>query len=274
MSSLEIPHRRRERVRLRGKPVTTPLRSLSSESATFMNACFHERKLIENNRHHVTERRQRQNNARGTPGCGSRGVGDAPAWLIDTDRQATLSRWHERREDDTPQRAEMPFTRLEAGLTALARRGAAYCFIDTPPTISDQSASVLHLADLVLIPGRPSPADLWAVAQTVTLARQAGKTFLFVITQAKPNATITAQTVAALSEHGRVARSFVADRVPYAVAVTGGRTAPELAPSGPAAAEVAALWREVKSCFPEKMKAVFPEKVKAPVARTRSLVHG
>ncbi len=51
-------------------------------------------------------------------------VGDAPAWLIDTDRQATLSRWHERREDETPQRAEVPFTRLEAGLTALAGRGA------------------------------------------------------------------------------------------------------------------------------------------------------
>ncbi len=201
-------------------------------------------------------------------------VGDAPAWLIDTDKQATLSRWHERREDETPQRAEVPFTRLEAGLTALAGRGAAYCFIDTPPTISDQSAAVLNLADLVLIPVRPSPADLWAVAHTVALARDAGKTFLFVITQAKPNATITAQTIAALSEHGRVAQSFIADRVPYAVAMTGGRTAPELSPSGPAAAELAALWRDVKSCFPETVKAGFPEKMKAPAARARSLVHG
>ena len=84
----------------------------------------------------------------------------------------------------------------------------------------------------MLIPVRPSPADLWAVAHTVTLARDAGKTFLFVITQAKPNATITAQTIAALSEHGRVAQSFIADRVPYAVAMTGGRTAPELSQAG------------------------------------------
>ncbi|MBV9595384.1 MAG: ParA family protein, partial [Chloroflexi bacterium] len=162
-------------------------------------------------------------------------VGDAPAWLIDTDRQATLSRWHERREDETPQRAEVPFSRLETGLAALARRGAAYCFVDTPPTISDQSASVLSLADLVLIPVRPSPADLWAVAQTVTLVREAHKPFVFVITQAKPNATITAQTIAALSEHGRVAPSFIADRVQYAVAMTGGRTAPELVANGPSA---------------------------------------
>ena len=201
-------------------------------------------------------------------------VGDAPSWLIDTDRQATLSRWHERRDDNTPQRAEVPFSRLEAGLSALGRRGAAYCFIDTPPTISEQSTAVLDLADLVLIPVRPSPADLWAVAQTVALAREAGKTFLFVITQAKPNATITAQTIAALSEHGRVARSFIADRVPYAVAMTGGRTAPELAPSGPAAAELASLWCDVKSCFPENIKTLFPEKMNASSHGARKMARG
>src|SRR5271167_597559 len=104
-------------------------------------------------------------------------VGDAPAWLIDTDKQATLSLWHERREHDTPQRAEVSFGRLAAGLTSLA--------------------------DRVLIPVRPSPADLWAVSETVALVKDAGKPFLFVITQAKAQASITAQTIAALSEHGR-----------------------------------------------------------------------
>lgn len=182
-------------------------------------------------------------------------VGDAPAWLIDTDKQATLSLWHERRDEDTPQRAEMPFTRISDGLANLAARGAAYCFIDTPPTISEQSAAVVSLADLVLIPVRPSPADLWAVAQTVALAKETHKPFLFVIIQAKPNATITAQTIAALSEHGRVAQAFIADRISYAVAMTGGRTAPELSPKGPAAAELAALWCDVKSCFQQSMKS-------------------
>lgn len=180
--------------------------------------------------------------------------GDAPAWMIDTDKQGTLSRWHERREDDTPQRAEMPFAGIREGLAALAKRGAAYCFIDTPPTISEQTVNVLALADLVLIPVRPSPADLWAVSQTVELAKTANKPFLFVITQAKSNANITAQTIAALSAHGRVAQAFLADRIPYAVAMTGGRTAPELSPNGPAADELAALWADVKSCFHENVK--------------------
>jgi chromosome partitioning protein len=181
-------------------------------------------------------------------------TGDAPAWLIDTDKQGTLSLWHERREADTPQRADVPFARLAGGLEALASRGAAYCFIDTAPTISEQSASLVRLADLVLIPVRPSPADLWAVSETVTLVKEAGKPFLFVITQAKPQATITAQAIAALSQHGRVAQSFIADRVPYAMAMTGGRTAPELSAKSPPAQEIAALWLDVKSCFHEKMK--------------------
>ena len=181
-------------------------------------------------------------------------AGDAPAWLIDTDKQGTLSLWHERRETDTPQRADVPFARLADGLKVLRGQGAAYCFIDTPPTISDQNSAILGLADLVLIPVRPSPADLWAVSETVTLVKDAGKLFLFVITQAKAQASITAQTIAALSEHGRVAPSFIADRVPYAMAMTNGRTAPELAPKGAPALEVAALWLDVKSCFQEKMK--------------------
>lgn len=180
--------------------------------------------------------------------------GDGPAWLIDTDKQATLSLWHQRREDETPQRLEVPFLRLAAGLTTLDAQGAAYCFIDTAPTISEQSATVLDLADLVLIPVRPSPADLWAVSETVELVKEAGKPFLFVITQAKAQATITAQAVAALSQHGRVAQAFIADRVPYAVAMTGGRTAPEIASRSPAADEITALWDDLKSCFHEKMK--------------------
>ena len=181
--------------------------------------------------------------------------GEGPAWLVDTDKQATLTRWHERREDETPQRLDAPFSRLAEGLGKLNKQGAAFCLIDTAPTISEQSTTVLHLADLVLIPVRPSPADLWAVSETVELVKQARRPFLFVITQAKPQANITAQAIAALSQHGRVAQSFIADRVSYAVAMTGGRTAPEVAAHSPAALEIEALWEEVKECFHEKLKS-------------------
>ena len=178
-----------------------------------------------------------------------------PAWLIDTDKQGTLSLWHDRREAEFPQRVDLPFSRLADGLKTIAERGAAYCFVDTAPTISEQNTSLLRLADLVLIPVRPSPADLWAVSKTVKLVKEIGQPFLFVITQAKPQATITAQTIAALSEHGQVAQTFIADRVSYAVAMTGGKTAPELQPKGPAADEIKGLWQNILSCFHENMNS-------------------
>ena len=134
--------------------------------------------------------------------------GDAPAWVIDSDRQATLTRWHERREPETPQRGDVRVERLAAGLATLSAQGAAYCFIDTAPTLSDQTATLIDLADIVLIPVRPSPSDLWSVTDTVQLVKETGKPFLFIITQAKQQAIITAQAIAALSEHGRLARSF------------------------------------------------------------------
>lgn len=178
------------------------------------------------------------------------GAGDV--WLVDTDKQATLSQWHSRREAETPGKLDVPFALLPKGLQTLSAQNAAYCFIDTPPTISEQSKAVIELADLVLIPARASPADLWAIADTVEIVKQAGKPFLFVVTQAKPQATITAQAVAALSQHGRVAERFIADRVAYAAAMTGGRTAQEIAQKGLAADEIHALWLVIISCFNEK----------------------
>ncbi len=183
-------------------------------------------------------------------------AGDGPVWLIDTDKQGSLTRWHDRRQAETPQRAEIPFRELAKGLEAISvKHGGAVCFIDTAPAISEQSAGIIGLADLVLIPVQASPSDLWAVAETIELVREAGKPFRFVITRAKPQASITAQSVAALSHHGPVAQHFMADRVAYAVALAGGNTAPELQPRGSAATETTALWQELKSAFAETSKA-------------------
>ena len=105
----------------------------------------------------------------------------------------------------------------------------------------------------MLVPIRPSPSDLWAAAATVGLLKEAAIPFLFVLTQAKANASITAQAAAALSHHGPVAETFIADRVPYAVALTNGLTALEITPKGPAALETAGLWKNIKACLHANM---------------------
>lgn len=187
--------------------------------------------------------------------------GDGPVFIIDTDPQGTLSTWHEHREAEVPQRVEVPLAELASGLRLLKERKATYCFVDTAPTRTDQNAALFRLADLVLVPIRPSPSDLWAASATVEMLKAADIPFLFVLNQAKANASITAQAAAALSHHGAVAQTFIADRVPYAAAMTDGRTAIELATKGPAAIETAALWKNIKTCLHASMKT--SEKMKA-----------
>lgn len=182
-------------------------------------------------------------------------TGDGPVYLIDTDPQGTLSTWHENRTAENPHRVEIPLPELPTGLATLAQRGAALCFIDTAPNRGDENAGLFRQADLVLVPVRPSPSDLWAVAATVKLLKQIGTPFLFVVNQATLNANITAQAVAALSHHGPVAQTIIVNRVPYAAAMTDGHTAPELAAKGPAAVEIAALWANIKSCLHASMPA-------------------
>jgi chromosome partitioning protein len=182
-------------------------------------------------------------------------AGDGPVYLIDTDPQGTLSTWHETRTAETPHRVEVTLPGLQAALGAMAQKSAAFCFIDTAPNRGDENVELFRQADLVLVPVRPSPSDLWAVAATVKLLKEVGTPFLFVVNQATLNANITAQAVAALSHHGPVAQTIIVNRVPYAAAMTDGHTAPELAAKGPAANEIASLWNNIKSCLHANMQA-------------------
>jgi chromosome partitioning protein len=135
---------------------------------------------------------------------------------------------------------------LPAKLEALAGAGFAYAIVDTPPAITDAIRAVVALADLVVIPVKPSPHDLRAVGRTVEIVQAEGKDFCFVLTQAKGNALLTVQAVAALSAHGVVSPAVMHDRVDYAASMTDGRTVQETDPRGRSAAEMAQLWDFVK----------------------------
>jgi chromosome partitioning protein len=180
-------------------------------------------------------------------------AGDGPVYVIDTDPQGTLSTWHESRSAETPHRVEIALSELAGGLVTLEQRGATVCFMDTAPNRDESITAQFQLADLVLVPVRPSPSDLWAVSATVALLKRAGAPFLFVVNQATLNANITAQAIATLSHHGPVAETIIGSRVHYAAAMTDGHTAPELGSKGPAAQEIAALWKNIKACLHASM---------------------
>ncbi len=175
---------------------------------------------------------------------------EGPAYIIDTDPQGTLTKWHSLRDAEVPQRVEPPLSAIGQALGKLRARGASYCFVDTAPSREADVLSLLKLADLVIVPVQPSPSDIWSAAATFQLLKAESIPFVFVMMRTKPNAGITAQSVALLSKYGEVAPTFVADRTAYAAAMTDGRTAQELNVKGPAAHEIASLWKNIKALIP------------------------
>src|ERR1022692_1279582 len=132
-------------------------------------------------------------------------AGNGPVFLIDTDPQGTLTTCHEKRQAEAPQRVELPFDGIAEGLRQLRERNAAFCFIDTAPSRTDETAVLFDLADLVIVPIRPSPSDLWAASATVELLKREKVPFLFVLNQAKANAGITGQAAdRARANHQRI----------------------------------------------------------------------
>ena len=89
------------------------------------------------------------------------GVG--PVALIDTDPQGSLASWWNERVAETPLFAQVEIDRLADHLNALEVAGVKLTIIDTPPSVAGLIVKVLAVADLVIIPTRPSPHDLRAV---------------------------------------------------------------------------------------------------------------
>jgi chromosome partitioning protein len=182
-------------------------------------------------------------------------AGDGPAVLIDTDPQGSLSAWWNVRKAEAPKLAPVAIAELPEKLELLEGAGYGAAIIDTPPAITEAIGAVVVSADLVLIPTRPSPHDLRAVGSTLSLVQGASKPFVFAVTQAKPNARLTVQAMAALSEHGKVATAIIHDRVDYAASMIDGRTVQEIDPRGRSAQEMTELWKFLKAQMADSTKA-------------------
>ena len=177
-------------------------------------------------------------------------VGVGSVAMADMDPQGGLAAWFNARQAETPIFVDAS-KGLPAAVKACRAGGVDLLIIDTPPSVTDTISAVVKEADLVVVPVRPSPNDLRAVAGTVELVKRAKKPMAFVVTQTTPRARITAEAAIALSQHGTVAPSMLASRVDFATSMTDGRTAGELDPSSRSAAEVTALWQYLEARLKE-----------------------
>ncbi len=172
-------------------------------------------------------------------------AGHGPVVLIDIDPQGSLTDWWNERTDEEPAFAQTTVSRLAADLEILRQQGFKLAMIDTPPAITMAIQSVIQVAELIVVPTRPSPHDLRAVGATVDMCARAGKPLIFVVNAATPKARITAEATLALSQHGTVAPTIIHQRTDFAVSMIDGRTVMELDSKSKSAAEIEALWTYV-----------------------------
>jgi chromosome partitioning protein len=166
------------------------------------------------------------------------------------DPQGTLRGWWNRRtegqqSDPNPALAAPSPSQLAAALDQLRDTGVDLCIIDTPPSVHPFLASVMKLADLILLPTRPTTDDLDALPAILDMAEDAGRPFAFVVTQAPPGKSrLYDDAMPVLAQRGRVGPPLRI-RGDFPMAAATGRSAIELAPKGKAAEEVRALWQFV-----------------------------
>lgn len=176
-------------------------------------------------------------------------AGDGPVVISDTDPQGTAADWFNQRKKsgiDTPRYSPLTLADLGQRVQALNDAGAAFLFIDTAPSIGAVNADLLALADLILIPLNPTPADLRALVKGLPLVRQSGKPFQFILTRVRSNLRNNDGAAVALDALGLVLNTRMHERVIYAETFAHGKTALETDAKGTAAQEVRALWDEIK----------------------------
>jgi chromosome partitioning protein len=173
--------------------------------------------------------------------------GAGPVALIDTDPQGSLAEWWNVREAETPHFVATSIDRLDEDLGRLRELGIRLLVVDTPPAIAATIAAVIRLADLVIVPARPSPHDLRAAGATVDLIEQLGRTLVFVINGAAPRARITAEAAIALSQHGTLAPATIHNRTGFAASMIDGRTVLEVPDEPRGAEEIARLWQYLEA---------------------------
>jgi chromosome partitioning protein len=191
--------------------------------------------------------------------------------LIDTDPQGSLADWWNARAAETPHFIHTSVERLEHDLARLRDTGIDLVIIDTPPAMTSSVAATLRLADIVVVPARPSPHDLRSIGATVALAEELGKPLVFVLNGAAPRARITNEAVAVLSRSGTLVPAIIHQRVDFASSMIDGRTVLELPDSQRAAGEVAQVWEYLADRLSHRSRSLTMPGLPARSALARAL---
>lgn len=181
--------------------------------------------------------------------------------LVDIDPQGSLAAWSAMRAQAAEQgRLQGRGAALDVAALSGWRTGGAVdrlrnahdvIVIDSPPHAETDAKVAVRAADMVLIPVQLNPLDLWASDATVRLAQAERKPFLFVLNRVPARGRLGQEILAELDERKwPYAKQSLGNRQAFAASVNQGLGVAEAAGRSQAAAEAAALAKELWRRFP------------------------
>jgi chromosome partitioning protein len=168
-------------------------------------------------------------------------------YILEMDRQATVTQWAQARQGREPEVAQVGPDKLKAMLKKIEDGGPDFVapdfvFIDTPGVDSPGTNEAIRLADLCLIPCRPTPADLKAMRPTLGAIHRLERDFAFVLNQTPPRSYRVRETTEGLQVLGVLAEVNIVMRNDHQDAIGLGLGVTEFNKEGPAAEEIRQLW--------------------------------
>lgn len=164
--------------------------------------------------------------------------------IIDMDPQKTLETWWQKRKEEDVPLVESSTEDLENLIIKLRDKKFDLCIIDTPGDASQNARIGIQVANLVLIPSKPTAPDLSAIGRTISIVEEYKKKFIFVLTQGVVRSKATFQASSVLSSFGSVAPAVISNRLCYGTAMGLGCSAADVDKS--AEEEIRVVWDFIK----------------------------
>ena len=167
--------------------------------------------------------------------------------VIDLDQQASISAWHGAREDDLIRIIPSHPPLLAKYVAQCEQEGYQLCVIDTPPHNSTSAANAIAVANLTIIPVRPSAFDLVAAQATFDLLAQSGGKGGAVINAVPSGTKVIDDATKFVTDAGIKVIGRTGQRIAYQHATTKGQGVTEYEPSGRASGEIKELWTTIEA---------------------------
>jgi chromosome partitioning protein len=160
---------------------------------------------------------------------------------LDPDQQAA-AKWNDSRTAERPQVFSAVHSRVPQSIAEAERGGAELVFIDTAAFEQKILAASVPVADLVLIPCRPTAQDVQYLTATSDIVAIHQKPVAIVLNQVEPRLPETEQARSLITKLGlSLSPMYLSKAVAYQRAIAAGLGVTEFEPAGKAAQEVLSL---------------------------------